>query len=228
MNATWMKLNATRKCAVAALATLVCFAAAPQLAQAGGRHRSRVDADIDDLDADLVRDRGGWRLMVEYEVEIEDARRGERFDLVLTLTERGRPVLDRRHRPWTIVVPLNRPVRVKRDEVTFKRRISVRLGHRSFHNPKKLKIHAEVVRVSDGRVLDDDSESVDYRRGYRLPRWSAVERPFVPEAEPWRDVATMDLLDADLFGADLIDADALDLLDAGVLEELGIGPRWAR
>ena len=88
---------------------LLTMAAQPAVSQADDgrfwRDRNRAEADIESLRGDLQYARGDWKLRVRYDVEVEDARRRDRFDLVLTVLERGRPLLDRRGRPVQFVIP---------------------------------------------------------------------------------------------------------------------------
>lgn len=159
-----------------ALMTLAAWPAAG-LAD-GGRFRYdryRTEADIESLDGDLRYARGDWRLRVRYDVEIEDARRRDRFDLVLTVSERGCPLLDRRGRPLRFVIPLDRPTKIDRDEITFRRQVVLRLPDGSFHNPKRLRLVARIVRADNGRVLDKEGESIKFRRGHR---WRRISRRF--------------------------------------------------
>lgn len=151
--------------------TSLVLAAAPAVGVAGWppRFHSDVDVDIDSLKAEVRYERGGWRLLVGYEIEIEDARPYERFELVLTLLEHGRPLRDRFGRPLSIVVPLDRPTKYDRDEVEFRRRLSVRLGAGAITNPRRLKILAEVVRTTDGHSLDHKKRSVKFRGGFCAP-----------------------------------------------------------
>lgn len=156
---------------------LVTLAAQPAMSLAGGgrfwHDRNRAEADIESLRGDLRYAHGDWRLRVQYDIEIEDARRRDRFDLVLTVLERGRPLLDRRGRPVRFVVPLNRPTKIKRDEITFRRQVTIQLPDGSFDNPKRLRLVAKVVRADSGRVLDREGESIKFRRGNR---WSRIGR----------------------------------------------------
>ena len=130
---------------------LVTLAAQPAMSLAGGgrlwHDRNRAEADIESLRGDLRYAHGDWRLRVQYDIEIEDARRRDRFDLVLTVLERGRPLLDRRGRAVRFVVPLNRPTKIKRDEITFRRQMTIQLPDGSFDSPKRLRLVAKVVRA---------------------------------------------------------------------------------
>lgn len=132
------------------------------------RNRKRPDADIDSLRADIWYGRGGWLLRVRYEIEIEDFRPGERYELVIRLTERGCKLVDRKGRPIEIVVPLDRPTEVDDDELEFEGVLTVRLPARVLSNPKRLRIHAAVVPEGGVRPLDRKDRSVRYRS--RWPR----------------------------------------------------------
>lgn len=165
---------------------LLTMAAQPAVSLADGgrfRHdRNRAEADIESLSGDLQYARGDWKLRVRYDIEIEDARRRDRFDLVLTVLDRGHPLLNRRGRPVRFVVPLNRPTKIKRDEITFRRQVTIQLPDGSFDNPKRLRLVARVVRAEDGRVLDKEGESIKFRRGNR---WSRTGRR-VATGPRWR------------------------------------------
>lgn len=166
-----------RQIACFATLALLTMAAQPAVSQADDgrswRDRNRAEADIESLHGDLRYTRGDWQLRVRYDIEIEDARRRDRFDLVLTVLERGRPLLDRWGKPVRFVVPLNRPTKFKRDEITFRRQVTIQLPDGSFHNPKRLRLVAKVVRADNGRVLDKEGESIKFRRGNR---WSRIGR----------------------------------------------------
>jgi hypothetical protein len=171
---------------VFAAGALITLAATAQSVEASRRHRcGRADADIDSLDASLRHTRGGWQLRVEYEVEIEDACRRERFSLILRVTERGRPVIDRYGRPIVFEIPLDRPTDIDDDELEFEHSVTLTLPDGSVGNPRKLKLEAKVIRARDGRVLDRERESIDYDRGFRPPRRSRPQHP----SRPWRRTA---------------------------------------
>ncbi len=129
-----------------------------------GHHRLRSEADIDSLRGELYHARREWRLRIRYEVEIEDALPFEQFELQVRVYERGRPVLDMRRRPLVIVLPLRYPTDVDDDELEFEDRVTVRLPYDAVCNPKRLKLEALVVRLNDGRVLDDSRRSVKFRK----------------------------------------------------------------
>lgn len=141
---------------------------------AGGRHLriDKADADIDHLDASLRPSDGGWSLAVRFDVELEDARLGDRFDLVLTLSDGSRGFRDAGCRPFEITVPLQNPVRIRDHgrEFRFRDEIVAQIPGRILARPDKLKIHARVVSVRSRCVLDEDSTSVRFDRSPRLPR----------------------------------------------------------
>ena len=170
------------------VAALTAFTVQPAVSKADGRfyrdHRSRIDVDIDSLDAEIRYARGHWQLRVWYDVEVEDMRRYDRLDLVLTLKQRGRPLLDSWGRPLTIVIPLDYPTEVDRDKVEFKRSRVFTLPDYVIERPRRLKLHAKVVMARCGSVLDRKSESIDFRRGFRAPRRAYVE-PFGPRRSSW-------------------------------------------
>lgn len=153
-------------------------AALPSDALAGhGRSRgSRVEGEIDDLKADLRYVQGLWRLGVRFEVEIEDAPRHSRFDLVLTLSERGRPLWDRTGRPLTLVVPLECPTDEDDDELEFERGVIFDLPADLIPDPSCVRIHGELIGAFDGRVLDRQTENVKLLSVIRPP-CRPIERP---------------------------------------------------
>ena len=114
-------------CAI--LATLI-LAALPTTAVAGHRKgRDRADVDLDRLKAELRCHRGQWRLDIEYEVEIEDAWPGERFELEVEIIERdrGSVLRDEQGAPISIIIPLDCPADVDDDEVTYQGWLTERL-----------------------------------------------------------------------------------------------------
>jgi hypothetical protein len=160
----------------------MALAVQPAVSLAGGRprnFRNHTEADIESLSGSLQYVRGNWQLGVRYDVEVEDANRRDRFNLAMTVLERGRPLLDRWGRPVTIVVPLDRPTKIERDEITFNRQATIRLPDGSIGNPKQLRLVAKVIRADNGRVLDQEEESIKFRQGPRRPRvgWPVASAP---------------------------------------------------
>lgn len=146
---------------------------------------SRAEGEIDDLEADLRYAQGLWRLRVSFEVEIEDAHPQSRFEMVLTLSERGRPLWDRTGRPITLVVPLVCPSDVDDDELEFERTVVFDLPADLIPDPWKLRIHGELIGSFDGRVLDRESESVKVLSIIRPP-CRPIERPICGTRPRWR------------------------------------------
>ncbi len=128
----------------------------------GGRDRGfdRAEADIEELEARMYLDRGVWRLNVAFEVEAEDARPGQ-FDLVVQLREKGRRILDRRGRPIEFIVPLNRPVKIKRDEAEFRGNFSATISLDAIGRAKNVRVEAIVIDRSTGRAVEQDDAKVE-------------------------------------------------------------------
>jgi hypothetical protein len=183
-------MSRTLRFSVFAAGALITLAATAQPAEASRRHRcGRADADIDSLDASLRHTRGGWQLRVEYEIDIEDACRREHFSLLLRVTERGRPVVDRSGRPIVFEIPLDRPTDINDDELEFEHSVTLTLPDGSVYDPKKLRLEAKVIRAHDGQVLDRGRESIDFDRGFRPPRRSQPRHTWRPRrrtAIDWR------------------------------------------
>lgn len=137
-------------------AMLVTAFAAAVPVLAGG-----AEADIDDLDAKLVPEAQTWRLLVKYDVEIEDCRPGEVFDLVFHISENGRILPDAQGRPFQIVIPLTAPTEIDDDELTFKSRFHLPIGYQSFREPDELRLHARVMVRGGHRPLDRESTGID-------------------------------------------------------------------
>ncbi len=141
----------------------------------GRRVRRNVDVDIDSLKAELTHVRGEWLLDLKYDIEIEDYYRGDRFELIVYFTEDKYELTDRRGRRIEYVIPLDRPTKVKRDELEFERRATLTVPERSFHNPKRLRLHAVVVYAGDDQPLKHKDRSVKYKRRH-LRRHHRVSR----------------------------------------------------
>lgn len=139
-----------------------------------GVSSGRTKADLDELRAEIRFDRGQWLLLVRYEVEIKRPQPAARFELVLTLTERSRPVVDAMGQPVVIGVPLARPANVNRksDKVVFRDFVTVRLPDGIFHRPDDLRLEGRVIAVDFGRVLDRKNISVKFDR--RAPRFDEM------------------------------------------------------
>ena len=92
-------------CLLTLVAALVTTAAADD-----GRQGRRLEIEIDELKAELLRLDGDWVLEVRYEVEVEGADAAPPLDLVLTFTEHGRPIAERPE-------PQRRPLRPDRPPI---------------------------------------------------------------------------------------------------------------
>ncbi len=147
---------------------------------AGADHRRParrdVDVDIDSLKAELSHVRGEWLLDLQYDIEIEDYYRGDRFELIVSLTEDKYELTDRRGRRLEFVVPLDRPTKVKRDELEFENRVTLTVPERAFRNPKQLRLHAVVVYAGDDRPLKHKDRSVKYKQRRHLRRHHRASR----------------------------------------------------
>lgn len=144
-------------------------------AHAGGArgYRDKADADIDSLTARIEFADGQWALAVRFDIEIEDARRGDRFDLVLTLADGRCDLRDQLGRPITVVVPLLQPVSIEDggEEIRFRDEVVVNLPDGVFARPDRLRLHARVISANSGRSLDDDTTSV---KSIRHPTWTST------------------------------------------------------
>ncbi len=122
-----------------------------------------VEVDIEHLKGYLYRTADGWQLHVRYEVEIEDAYSDDQFDLILYLTEKGRPVHSDQGRLVEYVVPLDNPTEVDDDEVKFERDVTIDLPEKPFINPKRVRLHGMIVYRGDHRPLDHKQDSLKLR-----------------------------------------------------------------
>lgn len=147
---------------------------------AGADHRRparrEVDVDIDSLKAELSHVRGEWLLSLQYDIEIEDYYRGDRFELVVYLTEDKYDLTDSRGRRIEYVIPLDRPTKVKRDELEFEHRVTLTVPERAFRNPKHLRLHAVVVYTGDDQPLKYKDRSVKYKKRRRFRRHHRAHR----------------------------------------------------
>ena len=128
-----------------------------------GHHPRRPDIDIEKLRPEIWRGGSDWALRIRYKVEIENPPVGERFDLVLRLTERGRVVRGPEGRPIEIIVPLRRPSEIEHDEIEFESTVRAVVDGAAICNPKHLRAVAIVVPAGGGPVLDHKDHSVKYR-----------------------------------------------------------------
>ena len=166
--------------AVIAALTFVLLQA-PAGADHDRRARRNVDVDIDSLKAELSRVQGEWLLDLKYDVEIEDYYRGDRFELIVYFSEDKYELTDREGRRIEYVIPLDRPTKVKRDELEFEHRVTLTLPERAFHSPKHLRLHAVVVYADEDQPLKHKDRSVKYKKRRHLRRH---HRAAWPDARP--------------------------------------------
>jgi hypothetical protein len=128
------------------------------------RHHKRPDVDIEKLKGEVWRSPDEWLLRVRYEVEIEDWRRGDAFELVAYVTEDGYRLANPAGQPVEFVIPLDRPSEVDDDELEFESSFTVRLPERSFRDPDRLRLHGMVVFAGDSLPLEKEDTSIKYDR----------------------------------------------------------------
>jgi hypothetical protein len=151
-----MRIFSTRIALAAVLSGFLCAGATAS--HGGHLSHSRLDVDIEDLDADIRWDGQKWSFRVEYDVEIENVAPGEAFDLVLNVIDRTGRV-----QPIQIVVPLVTPSEIDDDELEYESSVIARFDPTLVSDPKKLRVRAEVVPRGGGVVLDHEETSVKYR-----------------------------------------------------------------
>lgn len=135
------------------------------------RHR-RVDVDFDSLKAEMRPEGPDLALCAHYKIEVDDARPGDRFVLMLRLSECGRPLLDEQGRPFTATVPL--PPACK-DDPDFKGHVNITLPAEMVRCPDRLKLHGCVTLAGHPAPLADRNAGVKFKGHYR-PGRIEVER----------------------------------------------------
>jgi hypothetical protein len=130
----------------------------------------RTEVDLDSLSACVAPAGRGWSLKVEYEVDIENPRRGAEYLLVLRIVENGRLLCDSRGQAIEIVRPLADDLDDDADEAEYDDKVSILLpaGVRA----DCLRVTASVVENGSADVLDHDDTKVDHpiRYGPRYGR----------------------------------------------------------
>ncbi len=176
---------------IVAAALLAAFVAMPVAADGrwgGDRGYSRADADIESLDATLRLSSIGAELIVRYDIEIEDARYGERFNLLLEIEQCDGLVRDATGRPVLLVVPLNNPSDVDDDELEFEDADTLSVpAPRDMAKLRNTRLIATVVRAGSDRPLDQERENlrVEFRQT-RGRTWSGWQPP--PQIRTVREV----------------------------------------
>lgn len=123
--------------------------------------RCKADVDIKDICGQLIAGPAGFRVNLNYKVKIEDARPGERFDLVMSLQQDGCRVLDDAGRPVQFVVPLEFPGSC-RDKFVFQDGLQSMIGRCPISRPCDVKVCAEVVSAANGKILDTEKEGLKF------------------------------------------------------------------
>jgi hypothetical protein len=153
-----------------ATASLMSVAFSSQALAGDASRRGRIE--FDDLDSKIVKRGDRWLLEVEYEVEQKTSREPVPLEIYITVSERGRTLVDHKGRPIVIRIVLDRPTDRDDDEVEFEGEILTELPAGSFFDPGKLRLHGEISRLGGKRVLARRNDSVSYRRPHRHWRGS--------------------------------------------------------
>lgn len=140
---------------------------APSPTGAADREYRRPDVDMDSLKGELFRVDGEWQLEVRFDVEIEDYRPADRFDLILYVSEKGYRLADEKGRPIEYVIPLDRPTQVDDDELEFEHRVTLSVPDGAFRNPKRLRLHGRVVFQGEEHPLAHKDKSIKFKRHRR-------------------------------------------------------------
>ncbi len=135
---------------------LILVGAALPFASADSERRREcmVNADVDELDADLFPDGDSWTLKIRYEVDVEDACRNHSVELRLRFEDDDRCVIDGEGRALGEVVQLSRPSSCEDDEQTYSGCVEIRLPRGAVCHPRDFEVHASVTRAGDACVLD--------------------------------------------------------------------------
>jgi hypothetical protein len=131
--------------------------------------RGQVRIDFDELKGEIVKHDGQWLLEVRYEVEHKRPNEMIPLGLRITLSERGRPLVDAKGRPVLIHVTLNRPTERDDEEIEYEGSILTKIPTGSFLDPNKLRLYGEVIRPGGRSVLARRDKSVSYDKPHR--RW---------------------------------------------------------
>ena len=152
-------------------------------------HRPYVEADIESLSSSLYAGPLRWIMRVQYDVEVEGAYLDDDLDLILHVSEYGRPVLDAAGRPTQIIVPLRRPSGFDDDEIRFTSGTIIRLPYRSINSPNAVTVHGVLVSRATGFRLAARDSGVSFTGGApysygQSPRYGPGPYDTGP---PWRD-----------------------------------------
>ena len=136
-------------------------------AAAADRKYRRPEVDIDSLKGELLRAKRGWELAVRFDVEVEDYRPADRFELILYVSEKGYPLADDKGRRIEYVIPLDRPTDVDDDELEFEHRVTLSVPDAVFGSPKRLRLHGRVVLQGEQHPLARKNKSIKFKRHRR-------------------------------------------------------------
>ncbi len=146
----------------------------------------RPDVDIDDLSARIVRAGADWRMDVEYDVDVEDARFTQQpLHLVFSIRDDQGLLADTEGRPFDVMIPLDRPSDADGDDLEFEAGTALSLPDGAFAWPHRLVLEAVVLDPRDHAILAADSTKVSYREPvYYEPAPVVVGSPAVIEPYP--------------------------------------------
>ena len=118
-----------------------------------GPQRDRVDVDIRSLQATYTPRGFASGVEVTYRVSAEDVRRGQSFNLQLSVIDCGRAI-------QTIVVPLTGGVACGRDEVEFRGCVMIPAGRGFGRGMERMTVEASVTHCGGGRVLECERTAI--------------------------------------------------------------------
>ena len=118
-----------------------------------GSQRDRVDVDIRSLQATYTPRGFASGVEVTYRVSAEDVRRGQSFNLQLSVIDCGRAI-------QTIVVPLTGGVACGRDEVEFRGCVMIPAGRGFSRDMGHMNVSATVTHCGTGRVLESEQTGI--------------------------------------------------------------------
>ena len=115
--------------------------------------RDRVDVDIRSLQATYTPRGFASGIEVTYRVSAEDVRRGQSFNLQLSVIDCGRVI-------QTLVVPLTGGVACGRDEIEFRGCVTIPAGRNFSRTVSQMTLAATVTQCGSGRVLETDRTAI--------------------------------------------------------------------
>jgi hypothetical protein len=107
------------------------------------------------LKAEVTPGQEMWAVEARYEVRIKNACGP--FQLVLFATDRNRTIVDCDGRPIEVVIPLDQPTSIHKEEMRFAGRACLRVFRAPNWDCKHLRLHAVVTCVDDWRPLAEKS-----------------------------------------------------------------------